>query len=278
MIIIQVFGGLGNQMFQYACGRAVALRTGKHLYLDVSNYSVNNSRQYELDKMNINATAVYCVNELSEIKRSLGIQSIQVFKEQQFKFDPCVIDFRDNVFLSSGYWQSEKYFQDVSTTIHKELTPKPHNLSESSLTMAVEMRSHISVAIHVRRGDYEISVIHDILPMDYYEQAISYITMRFPSARFYVFSDDVNWCKREFTALFPNVHVVEHELEKSSLRDLWLMSQCQHNIIANSTYSWWGAWLNNNPHKIIITPNPMFSKLYAPDLVPDDWIKVPVSR
>nr|WP_245867649.1 alpha-1,2-fucosyltransferase [Sporomusa silvacetica] len=263
-------------MFQYACGRALALRTGRHLYLDLSNASVNNFRRYELDKMNINATPIHSLRELNEIKARLGIQSIPVFKERHYNFDPNVIDFCDNVFLSNGYWQSEKYFLDFASVIRKELTPKLHNLSADSFNIAQEMKNHTSIAIHVRRGDYLKSLLHGILPMDYYQQAIRYFTIRFPSIRFYVFSDDVNWCNHDFIALFPNTHVVKPALEEGSWRDLWLMSQCQHNIIANSTYSWWGAWLNDNPQKIIIAPEPMFAGLQSPDLIPTLWIRIPV--
>ncbi|SMD10837.1 alpha-1,2-fucosyltransferase [Sporomusa malonica] len=271
MIVVQLMGGMGNQMFQYACGRALALRTNKQLYLDVGHYYANNKRRYELEKLNIQATPIPLLDELKD--------RLQVINERQFNFDPNIIALRDNVILSGGYWQSEKYFLDFASVIREELTPKRHNLSAESLNVAMDMKNYTSIAIHVRRGDYELLKGHGVLPMDYYEQASSYLAAKGPSARFYLFSDDIEWCKREFTA-FPNAHLVEHTREKGSHEDLWLMSQCQHNVIANSTYSWWGAWLNDNPQKIIIAPERWFAGLHlnTQDLIPNDWIKLPIQR
>jgi hypothetical protein len=278
MIVVQLLGGLGNQMFQYACGRALALRTGKKLYLDVSSYSVYKQRRYELDVLNIQATIINLIED-KEIGNSLGIPGIQVYPERQHNFDPNVFVLRDSVFLWGGFWQTEKYFQDFANIIREELAPKLPSLSVESLNMAKEIKEHLSIAVHVRRTDYAIAVKLGILPMDYYEHAKRSLTKIFPAARYYVFSDDVEWCNREFT-VFPNAHVVEHTGEIGCHEDLWLMSQCQHNVIANSTYSWWGAWLNDNPHKIVIAPERWFAgeHLNTQDLIPDKWIKLPVQK
>lgn len=278
MIVVQLLGGLGNQMFQYACGRALALRTGKQLYLDVGSYSLYPGRHFELDVLNIQATIIN-LEEDKAIGSRLGLPDIQVYSEQQYNFDPNVFALRDNVFLQGGFWQTEKYFQDFAGVMHEELSPKLPSLSAESLSIAQDMKRYLSIAIHVRRTDYAIYDKLGILPIDYYENVRRYLGTTFPAARYYVFSDDVAWCKREFT-VFPNAYLVEHQGQVGCHEDLWLMSQCQHNVIANSTYSWWGAWLNGNPQKLVIAPDRWFAgeHLNTQDLLPDKWIKVPVQN
>lgn len=278
MIVVQLLGGLGNQMFQYACGRALALRTGKQLFLDVSSYSVYPGRQYGLDVLNIQASIIN-LEEDKEIGQRLGIPDIPVYSERQHNFDHNVFVLRDNVFLQGGFWQTEKYFQDFAGVIREELSPKLSSLSPESLDIARDIKKHLAIAIHVRRTDYAIYDKLGILPMDYYENVRRYLRTVFPSARYYIFSDDVAWCKREFT-VFPNAYVVEHKGEVGCHEDLWLMSRCQHNVIANSTYSWWGAWLNDNSPKLVIAPDRWFAgdHLNTQDLLPNKWIKVPVQN
>ena len=278
MVVVQLLGGMGNQMFQYACGRALALRTGKRLFLDVSSYSVYSGRRYELDVLNIQANIIN-LEEDKEIGQRLGIPGIQVYSERQHNFDQNVFVLHDNVFLQGGFWQTEKYFWDFANVIREELSPKLPRLSTESMNIALEIKKYLSIAIHVRRTDYAIYEKLGILPMDYYENVRRYLATVFPSARYYVFSDDVEWCNHEFT-VFPNAHVVEHVEEIGCHEDLWLMSQCQHNVIANSTYSWWAAWLNDNPHKLVIAPDRWFAgeHLNTQDLVPDKWIKVAVQH
>lgn len=275
MIVVQLLGGLGNQMFQYACGRALALRTGKQLYLDVGSYSIYPGRRYELDVLNIQANIINLIEDKA-IRDQLGIAGTLIYSERQFNFDQNVFDLCNNVFLQ-GFWQTEKYFHDFTSVIRKELSPKMHSLSAESLGISQEIRKSLSIAVHVRRTDYAICDQLGILPMDYYENAKQYLAMVFPSAQYYIFSDDIDWCKQEFT-IFPNARMVEHRSKIGCHEDLWLMSQCQHNVIANSTYSWWGAWLNDNPEKVVVAPDRWFAgeHLNIQDLVSDKWIKVSV--
>ncbi|WP_371364157.1 O-antigen biosynthesis glycosyltransferase WbnK [Sporomusa rhizae] len=278
MIVVQLLGGLGNQMFQYACGRALALRTGKQLFLDVGCYSVYSGRRYELDVLNIQANIIN-LEEDKEIGQRLGIPGIPVYSERHYNFDHNVFVLRDSVFLQGGFWQTEKYFQDFASVIREELSPKLPSLSAESLNIARDIKKQLSIAIHVRRTDYAIYDKLGFLPMGYYENVRRYLETVFPAARYYVFSDDVAWCKREFT-VFPNAYVVERKGEVGCHEDLWLMSQCQHNVIANSTYSWWGAWLNDNSQKLVIAPDRWFAgeHLDTQDLLPDKWIKIPVQN
>ncbi|WP_378950575.1 alpha-1,2-fucosyltransferase [Pelosinus sp. sgz500959] len=278
MIVVQLLGGLGNQMFQYACGRALALRTGKKLYLDLRHYAVDTQRSYELDKLNIQAGLIHSFDELKEIGFRLGIQGISVWKERHFNFDPAVLSLREPVILAEGYWQSEQYFQEFSDTIRQELTPSCQTLSSETLSLGMKMSQQPSVAIHVRRGDYlGKAAYHAVLGMEYYQRAIHYIGQKNSDVRFYIFSDDTEWCKEQFASL-PNCVIVEHTRGKGSQEDLWLMSRCRHNIIANSTYSWWGGWLNESLNKIVIAPEQWFNDLTSniSDLIPKQWITLPV--
>ncbi|MBP2652234.1 MAG: glycosyl transferase family 11 [Firmicutes bacterium] len=279
MIVVQVMGGLGNQMFQYACGRAVALRSAKQLYLDVLDvhrFPVDTVRPYELDKLNIQATPLYSLEEVLAVGRGLGLKSMQVYQERQlYCFDPSIIAIRDNAILAAGYWQSERYFQDFAEVIRQELTPNINCLSVESLDLASEINQYQSIAVHVRRGDYK--KINNVLPIDYYQTAINYFTARISEPHFYIFSDDVEWCKNEFMKFAPNAQLVQHTFDKGSHEDLWLMSQCKHNIIANSSYSWWGAWLNKNVNKIVVAPEEWCSSPCTTlDLIPNDWIKLSI--
>jgi hypothetical protein len=280
MIVMQLQGGLGNQMFQYACGRAVALRTGKKLILDLSHYlNKSQQRQYYLHYMNIQARTVQSMDELKMLANAMGIMKIGIFKEAQFHFDPRVLALKDDVILADGYWQSEKYFYDVAENIRTDFTPRLGSISEEGLHMGGEMQNAMSVAVHVRHGDYitnpTFAKVHGVLSMDYYIKAISVIRSIYQDVHCYIFSDDIKWCRNAFKYV-SNMSIIEHTSVTNDHEDLWLMSQCKHNIIANSSYSWWGAWLNNHPEKIIVAPQYWFAD--APhntmDLLPSKWIRL----
>ncbi len=278
MIVVQLLGGLGNQMFQYACGRALALRTGKKLILDTSRCT--DLRPYALHHFTIQAQTVQSIEELTLIAQDLGIASIVVKSETGFHFDPQIVSIQDSVMLANGFWQSEKYFSDMVGHIHQDFTPSVGSISEEGLGITQKMRENTSIALHIRRGDYTASgnaEKHGVLPLTYYKRAMEYFDVTYQDAQYYVFSDDIEWCKRAFGNQ-PNVSIVEHHAQIEVHEDLWLMSQCKHNIIANSTYSWWGAWLGEHPDQKVIAPERWFAD--APfdtkDLVPEEWVKMPL--
>ena len=279
MVVVQLMGGVGNQMFQYACGMALALRNHSPLLLDISQFlSKAQAYKYELDNFHTKAEVFQSLDELKHIAQRYSVNKINIIKEPHYHFAPEIIALHDNVALAGGYWQSEKYFHNVSDSIRKQFVPKDDSLSPESLKMAEKIQSVDSVALHVRRGDYTNAVnlkVHGLISMDYYFGAINYLRSRFNDLRFFVFSDDLVWCREAFQN-FANMSFVEHHVRINAHEDLWLMSQCKHNIIANSSYSWWGAWLNNNSDKRVIAPARWFVSTGhdTKDLIPEDWIKM----
>ena len=277
MIVVQLQGGLGNQMFQYACGRAVALRAKKNLVLDLRHYAnPSQQRRYGLHLFNIQAQPVDSLEQLRNICKEQQIEKIQVFKEPHFHFAPQVVGLRDTVALLDGYWQSERYFSYIAATIRQDFVPVAGSISDATLQLSEFVRNPLSVSVHVRRGDY-VSVplfakVHGALPVKYYRDAIEAMRSLFPSAHFFVFSDCPQWCRSAFADV-ANLLVVENSPETKEHEDLWLMSQCKHHIIANSSYSWWGAWLNPNNDKVVIAPERWFSGADhdTRDLLPANW-------
>ena len=279
MIVVQLMGGIGNQMFQYACGRAVALRAGKPLCLDASQFlSKNQPYKFELGNFNVDAEVFQSMDELKMIAQKNDVDKINIFKEAHFHFDSRVIGLRDNFVLAGGYWQSEKYFQDFADVIRVDFKPRIGTLSAEGLDLACQMQQGQSISVHVRRGDYTNPLnikVHGLLPMDYYMRAIDNIHTRIINAHCYMFSDDLDWCYNAFENI-ENITFVEHNRMMNVHEDLWLMSQCKHNIIANSSYSWWGAWLNQHPDKIVIAPQIWFvgGGHDTKDLVPGSWMEM----
>jgi hypothetical protein len=170
-----------------------------------------------------------------------------------------------------GYWQNELYFKDLRSVLLQELTPAvPLNRVETDYLL--QMRFPGSVSIHVRRGDYLNIKNIGVLDVDYYKNAINYIVDRVKDPRFFIFSDDMNWCKVNFNFLKQPIYVSE---TRNEIVDLQLMSSCNHNIIANSSFSWWGAWLNQNPNKIVVAPKGW--RLDDPgsnNIILQDWVQL----
>lgn len=282
MVICKISGGLGNQLFQYAAGKSLALRRNTELLLDTSYFKEDGLRNFELDSFNINLKIAdrdlvknFIIRSVAgKIRdRILPIKFRKVYKEPFFHFDKNFFNADSDVYLK-GYWQSEKYFNPVKETIKTDLAIKP-GIIERVKPFGDELASSASVAVHIRRADYTKEVhkeYHGILEKDYYHSAIQLIIKKTKDARFYFFSDSIKWVKENLG--MPGAVYVSGEITKNHLEDLYLMSQCNHNIIANSSFSWWGAWLNSNPGKIVIAPKNWFNK--GPkdtyDLYPDDWI------
>jgi hypothetical protein len=292
LIIVQLNGGLGNQMFQYALGRNLAIRNRTELFLDISEFEHYKLRAYELSHFCVveNILSVCDLRKImlpgwrkkwNMIKKRLGVGTsavpVQIIREKQKNFDPTVLALQGNLYLC-GYWQREKYFQDIEDIIRQEFSLR-FPMSLTSQGLAQEMMNTDSLAIHVRRGDYVTNPttndIHGTMPIEYYQQAIEYVKARCRIDGYYVFSDDREWVENHFGYLdnvkFFSGNTCAHE-------DMILMSKCKHNIIANSSYSWWGAWLNDNPAKIVIAPRQWVRaserNLKEPDRIPDGWVKI----
>jgi glycosyl transferase family 11 len=288
MIVVKLEGGIGNQLFQYAAGRNLSYSNKTKLKFDVSSFKSDNQRDYALEKFNI----------IGEIATDQEIEKLTMpdpgivkrvihktfrlpprsttthIKEKNYNFDPDILKLSDQVYLE-GYWQSEKYFAPVSDLIRTELEPK-HDFSHEARTMAETIASSESVSLHIRRGDYvSDSVVarkHGTCSLEYYQECVKTIASRVSNPVFFLFSDDLEWVESNFTMEFPRI-IVDCNGSEMPEGDLMLMSHCKHNIIANSSFSWWGAWLNPNPQKTVMAPHRWLNiERNTNDLFPKDWI------
>ena len=271
MIISNLTGGLGNQLFQYSFGRSLAIKNNTELKLHFTNALFNTQYEYELGHFNIQA-AIATDEKLQRlhifknriVNRAfyllddrLGIQFNNHIATQRYPY-PFNSDYRtipNNTYVQ-GYWADERYFKENESMIRKELTPKK-KLDTRNQKIVQEMKRGQSVSIHVRRGDFVTNKLNipQFIGLKYYIDAVRKIKKITSSPQFYIFSNDMRWCRENITPLIGNGTFIEHNTGKNSYKDLLLMSACHHNIIANSTFSWWGAWLNENKNKTVISPH-----------------------
>ena len=287
MIVVRLCGGLGNQLFQYATGRRLADSRGAELVLDLAWYertpSFNTPRKYELDRYPVRARTTTATEDWScrlhgvRLLRSVPIvRRWRNFRERSFDFDPSVLSLPDDTYLD-GYWQSDRYFADVSDAIRVEATPRsPAGTQDRRVGEAIAATSAVSV--HVRRGDYvsqrAAAAFHGTCSPDYYRAALAMIVRHVPNPHFFVFSDDVDWARRHIAPLGPIVFV-DHNGPDAAFQDLRLMASCKHHVIANSSFSWWGAWLNPQTDKVVVAPKLWFADgRSTPTLMPSTWIRL----
>lgn len=288
MIIAKIAGGLGNQIFQYAAGRSLAIANNCELKLDLSWFELFKLHNgYELNRFAIKAEiasakevsqVVRCQSKwIKALRKKIGWSNKAHFVEYGFSFRPEFMKLTQPVYIE-GHWQSYKYFESISPIICTELQPI-NPLSDASLQIAEQITKVDAVSIHVRRGDYVankvINKVHGVIGVDYYMLAIQHIRKTIPSPHFYVFSDDLEWAIN-YLGLKDEATFVSHNKEASSYEDMRLMSLCKHNIIANSSFSWWGAWLNHSKNKIVIYPKKWFNdpSKNISDLTPVTWIPI----
>lgn len=271
MIIANLTGGLGNQMFQYAFGRAIAEKNKTNLKLHFTNALLNTQREYELDLFNISGT-VATKKDLESIRiientvfnrvfylldERFGIQLNNDIVTERFPytFNTRYMEIPNNKYLQ-GYWSHPAYFESVQTILQKEFTPRK-TLDPENQKIIEHIKKSNAVSLHVRRGDYITNKTGPrFVGIEYYKKTIEDLNNQVNNPTYFVFSDDITWCKENLSSLLPKVVFIDHNTGRNSYKDLILMSNCQHNITANSTFSWWGAWLNPNKNKIIISPNP----------------------
>ncbi|MGN0030669.1 MAG: alpha-1,2-fucosyltransferase [Candidatus Gastranaerophilaceae bacterium] len=280
--IVQIQGGLGNQMFQYAFMRALSLKYNFKAMLDISYFYIDKFsnpdvavRKFLLDNYNI----------------QLGIADINVIRQygfhipilnRVFETPNCAgkyLDFLQKERSGSkyfiGYFQSEKYFKECRDVILKDFELKTP-LDAKNVQLLSQIKDTNSVSIHIRRGDYlKLQHIYQICSLEYYYEAINFISKRIENPHFYIFSDDIDWAKNNLKINHPHTFV-DINSEKNCCFDLELMKNCKHNIIANSTFSWWGAWLNENTDRIVISPKQWCctDEIHMDDIICDDWIRI----
>ena len=292
MIAMQIIGGLGNQMFQYAAGRALAERNRLPLVLDTSSfasYKLHNG--FELERLFAGSMTVATATDMKFILGWRSIPAIRklllkpnaklfrgpnIIVEPHYEHWPGISQTPSLAYLS-GYWQSEKYFKDSEAEIREAFVFK-QKMSERNSCLAEEIQRMNSVSIHVRRGDYvtdkSTKAVHGECTLDYYQQAIRQVAEKLDQPKFYLFSDDIDWTRKNLKLDFPYCYV-DGNFGLESYNDMRLMSLCKHQIIANSSFSWWGAWLNRNPRKIVIAPHKWFrNDNDVTDLIPQNWTTI----
>lgn len=289
MIIVKLIGGLGNQMFQYATGRALADANGCDLKLDVSGFDDYKLRVYELADYQIRAS----VASEEDIKRFRGCSPVHplidrvrkflrllppsIFLEKAFSFDPEVLKLQAPCYLE-GYWQSERYFSGIREALLADFS-LASPIDSQNQAVFDQMSACNAVSLHVRRGDYvsnpSAAQFHGLCPMDYYRDAVEYIGERVDSPCFFVFSDDTDWVLENLQINYP-LNVVNVNGPDRGICDMALMRACKHHVIANSSFSWWGAWLNPDKSKIVVAPKRWFKEQNMPteDLIPHSWVRL----
>lgn len=292
MVIINILGGLGNQMFQYAFGYAVSKKTGQTLLLDLSDFENYPLRNYELDVFQIkketsSTEQSYILKYRTENRFRKAYNKLRkkdkkhpaksFYQEPYFHFDRNVFDITTDTYFQ-GYWQSEKYFLDFEKQIRKQFT-LAKELHPSTAQYKELIASTCSVSLHIRRGDYvtnqETNEFHGTCSLDYYHKAISAIKENAKKITLFIFSDDLEWAKHNLHVSDEAIFVTMNQ-NVPDVEEMYLMSQCNHHIIANSSFSWWGAWLNPDPNKIVIAPVRWFvdKNINTKDLIPDTWVRL----
>lgn len=289
-VVVQLLGGLGNQMFQAAAGIALARKSNRRLAFDLSRFRAKGLRGYalapfalEVDTIGLDGPDLLARGQRA-LKRMLGIKSPpvpsgfsgRVYQEPHFRFDPALFDgAADSDVLISGYFQSPLYFAGVEDEIASAFALHPH-VSRKARDFAPRLSGEDSVAIHLRRGDYvqdeRARAVHGVLDLSYYDDAIARVRASIPQARLFIASDD-HAAAREAASNWGEVTLLDGE---SALDDLYLMSCARHHIIANSSFSWWSAWLDRREDGIRIAPKAWFSpealrSRPTDDLIPATW-------
>ena len=291
MVVVKLQGGLGNQMFQYAAARSLSMRLNTEMYFDLSWFSnipsSDTKRWYELDCFDIDIKSID-ITKYNVISKGLGRSAkikqylkaanrkvLWSFESPDQKYLDEFSSLNGNIYLD-GWFTSEKYFMSIRDQLLKDFKYK-QKMSPENKKIIDKILSTNSVSLHVRRGDYisnkGASKWHGTSNIEYYKDAIDLAESKIVNPIFYIFSDDISWCKKNI-----KIQTEHHYIEgnKKGADDMRLMMQCKNNIIANSTFSWWGAWLNNDVNKLVIAPKKWLedSSVDTSDIIPEGWIRI----
>lgn len=274
MINVVVFeGGLGNQMFQYAFYLVLKKRYPYSLFLFDIEKSLCCHNGFELSRIFNIRTNTRCkiYNFLQSHFGFILSKFTEVRQDNSLKYDSTYINLPKGGCSIKGFWQSEKWFLDISDKVRSTFVFKTEFLNSDTALLANTIKSgkNIYCSIHIRRGDYLVDEGFGVIGLGYYKEAIQMIRTKVSvDVRFCVFSDDQDWCKSNIVL---DATYVDWNSGKDAWQDMYLMSLCHHNIIANSSFSWWGAWLNNNPNKLVIAPQRWFLYTDNYDILPQTW-------
>ena len=267
MTKVKIIGGLGNQLFQYFFARSLKLKFNINVKLDLSDFEIYKLHQYNLNNF------LKLKLPISEKKYSFINFFLNKKKENDpFKFDDTI--FKKKFSYYDGYWQSYRYFNKFWCLFKNDFK---FDNKYTNIQILNKIKNSNSVAVHVRRGDYvdnnRTSKFHGNLNIKYYNRSIKFFENKYKNIKFFFFSDDIEWVKKQFNN--KKYHFIENDKKKIKMpiSDLILMKNCKHNIIANSTFSWWGAWLNDNKSKTVCVPKYWTAKrkITDTDLIPNNW-------
>ena len=288
MIVVKIIGGLGNQLFQYSYAKSLQQK-GYKVKIDISafkSYKLHggyflDGYLIDIEEATVRDLSLYrAPNIITKLKRKIGHENINFIEEDVFFFSENLLLPKDDSYIE-GYFQSEKYFLEIREVILSQISLK-NSLSTYNAGIQKEISMcKISCSIHMRRGDYltnsVANKVHGVLDIEYYKESIELLENKFSDNIWYfIFSDDMEW-------VVDNLHIknstfVDSDQDSCPNEDIFLMSLCDHNIIANSSFSWWGAWLNNNGKKVVISPKQWFMDKKMNDntfdLIPSIWIRV----
>lgn len=288
MITVKLQGGLGNQLFQYATARALAEQHGSAVAFDLSSFQEAAARpditprRYELDAFAIAPTQPSLLDGLARdagpvFLKKIGqkLRNITTYQERALGYDPMIGQKTTANTYLVGYFQSERYFENIRDVLRDELT----FLSAPDYVLLPKAPNLVS--LHVRRGDYvtspKSSALHGLCSLEYYQKAAAYLAERLGEITIAVFSDDQPWARAHLNLPHPVIFVERHAADES-YRDMQLMSQCDHHIIANSSFSWWGAWLNPSPDKLVVAPRNWLAHAEDPgtsaNRTPSGWARM----
>lgn len=291
--IIFLQGGLGNQLFQYAfylakkekgenvvCDGTLLQISVQHNGFELKSIFNLGDVESSTNKLLLRIVCRFIINK--KFKQKGTVLKFLSFCGLELVIDTISFVYKINLSHSKhriwyfGYWQTEKYFIHIRPQLLDTFRFDESKLSDQTLVMKNQMQYSNSVSLHVRRGDYlsvqNKKLYEGICTLDYYERAIAIMREKVKRAVFYVFSDDMDWVKQNLKV--PNAIFIDWNRQTDSWQDMYLMSQCKHNIIANSTFSWWGAWLNTNSEKIVVSPSKFVNSSMLSDIIPESWIKL----
>ena len=280
-------------MFQYAVGRTLSLKNNTELKLDISAFETYTLHEYSLEKLNIvknyatkkdipwyenSSSNKYVDFTLQKIKSLIVPYNKNHFREDGFEsFNEKVLTLPDNTYLD-GYFQSDKYFREYADIIQSDFEVSvPASIQNHKIIQ--QIKSVNAVSLHIRRGDYvknsTTQALHGLCNAEYYKNAVAYIAEKIENPVFFIFSDDIDWAKENMKTGYEQYYIDFNDASQN-YEDLRLMSKCKHHIIANSTFSWWGAWLNPSNEKIVTMPSIWFAwyKFETKDLYPDSWVRI----
>lgn len=293
MILTKLEGGLGNQMFQYAIASILAKKKNTSILIDTNFFNQTEKsqaftpRNFELSIFNnsyiqASESEIGHFQQLSffdKIKKKLGFNYPKIYTEATFDFDEKALSVHLPVYLK-GYFQSFKYLKGYENLIKNIFAFPIDKLDSVNEKLLLTIKQTNSISIHIRRGDYvndkKTQGFHGNCSLEYYKEAIALLASKTNDISLFFFSDDTDWVKEQFDNLsYPKVFVANNTGE-NSWKDMCLMSFCRHNIIANSSFSWWAAWLNEHSDKIVVAPKKWFvdAQINTNDLIPNEWIRL----